>query len=84
MHQMTQFIGLLEQDGTIVEINQAALQFRALRRAQVIGELLWEMPWWERLPEGRARVRDSVAARRPVERSATRLNCARRRNHPNL
>jgi protein-histidine pros-kinase len=58
---MTQFIGILEPDGTIIEINQAALQVRALQRAQVIGELLWEIPWWERSPEGRARVRDSVA-----------------------
>ncbi|MEM1238366.1 MAG: EAL domain-containing protein [Cyanobacteria bacterium P01_H01_bin.26] len=45
-NQTFQFIGLLESDGTLLEINQTALNFSALRRDQVIGLPFWQAPWW--------------------------------------
>lgn len=41
-----QFIGLLEPDGTLIEANQAALDFGGLRREDVIGKPFWECHWW--------------------------------------
>ncbi|MBX3000460.1 MAG: PAS domain S-box protein [Caldilineaceae bacterium] len=41
-----QFIGLLEPDGTLIEANQAALDFGGLRREDVIGKPFWECYWW--------------------------------------
>ncbi len=46
-NQTLRFVGLLKPDGTLLEINQTALNFGKLRRSQVVGKLLWEAPWWE-------------------------------------
>jgi PAS domain S-box-containing protein len=61
--QEFQFVGLLEPDGTIIEMNQAALDAGRLERDQVIGKPFWLTPW-ARTPEARDRVR------RAVERAA--------------
>ena len=44
--QSMEFIGLLEPDGTITDINLTGLQFSGLSREDVIGKLLWEANWW--------------------------------------
>ncbi len=41
-----QFIGLLEPDGTLIEVNQGSLNFAAIKRSDVINKPLWEAPWW--------------------------------------
>jgi PAS domain S-box-containing protein len=48
-----QLTGLLAPDGTIVEINQATLEFLGLEREALLGRVLWEMPCWDggELPE---------------------------------
>ena len=40
------FYGLLDPDGTLVEINQTALGFSGQKREAIIGSLFWETPWW--------------------------------------
>ncbi len=40
------FLGLLTPDGTLVEINQAALDFSGLTQDEVLGKPLWEGGWW--------------------------------------
>ncbi|MCT7962715.1 PAS domain S-box protein [Laspinema sp. D1] len=47
-HSMFQFIGLLNPDGTVLELNQTALDFIGLEQAQVVGQPFWELPWWNR------------------------------------
>ncbi|SFR33897.1 PAS domain-containing sensor histidine kinase [Halogeometricum limi] len=42
-----QFIGLMEPDGTLVEVNEAALAFSGLDREAVVGKPLWEAPSWQ-------------------------------------
>ncbi|MFB6188983.1 MAG: bacterio-opsin activator domain-containing protein [Halapricum sp.] len=42
-----QFMWLLEPDGTVVEVNEAALEFVGLDREDVVGECVWGTPWWE-------------------------------------
>ncbi len=47
-NSMFQFIGLLNPDGTVLELNQTALNFIGLEQAQVVGQPLWTLPWWNR------------------------------------
>lgn len=44
-NQTFEFVGLLAADGTVLEINQPALDFRQLTLADVAGRPLWETPW---------------------------------------
>ncbi len=44
--QTFQFIGLLQPDGILLEVNQTALKFGGLSYASVIGSRFWETPWW--------------------------------------
>ena len=55
-----QFTGLLKPDGTLVEANDAALEFGGLEREEVVGKPLWDTHWWQTTPEARQRVRGAV------------------------
>ncbi|MEP7290348.1 MAG: ATP-binding protein [Chloroflexota bacterium] len=41
-----QLTGLLNPDGTLLEANQAALDFAAVPLHRLIGQPFWETPWW--------------------------------------
>jgi PAS domain S-box-containing protein len=41
-----QFIGLLSPDGTMLEANQAALDFAGVDEKDVVGKPFWETIWW--------------------------------------
>ncbi len=56
-----EFVGLLNCDGTVLEVNSAALRMAASQRAEVIGRPFWETPWWRHAESERARVRDAIA-----------------------
>lgn len=54
-----QFMGLLDPDGALLEVNRTALVFGGVTREEVVGKPLWETLWW---PEGeRSGVRQAVA-----------------------
>jgi PAS domain S-box-containing protein len=55
-----QFIGLLDVDGTVVEVNQTALDFIGSERQDVVGEPFWEGPWWGDSEEKRRRLIEDV------------------------
>lgn len=57
-----EFLGLLRCDGTVLEINQPALDFRSQKLADVVGRPLWETSWLDMTPQTRGRVREAVAA----------------------
>jgi PAS domain S-box-containing protein len=59
--QTFEYVGLLRSDGTLVDINQPALDFRGLLRADVVGRPLWDSPWLDVAPEARTWVRHAVA-----------------------
>ncbi len=42
-----QFTGLLEPDGTILEVNETALSFGDLELDDVVGEPVWETAWFQ-------------------------------------
>jgi PAS domain S-box-containing protein len=59
-NQTYQFTGLLEPDGTVIEVNDAALQFGDLEREEVVGKPLWDTHWAQTGPESKQRLRDAI------------------------
>ena len=41
-----QYMGLLAPDGTVLRVNDAALEFAETARDDVVGRPAWETPWW--------------------------------------
>ncbi|QLK26395.1 ATP-binding protein [Natrinema zhouii] len=39
-------VGLLEPDGTVIDINRTAMEYIDADLADVTGEQFWETPWW--------------------------------------
>jgi PAS domain S-box-containing protein len=56
-----QFIGLVEPDGKLVEVNLTALKFGGIEAAGAIGRRFWEVPAWKFSPATQARLRASTA-----------------------
>ncbi|OCQ94343.1 hypothetical protein BCD67_06720 [Oscillatoriales cyanobacterium USR001] len=44
-HSSFQLIALVAPDGTLLEVNQTALDFKGSSRDRAIGKLFWETPW---------------------------------------
>jgi PAS domain S-box-containing protein len=59
-NQTYQFTGLLEPDGTVIEANDAALEFGGLDREEVIGQKMWEVYWFQHSEETRERAQTAV------------------------
>ncbi len=59
--QTFQFAGLLTPDGTVLEVNQTALVFAQIDRAEVIGRPFWETRWWSISEEARRQLRSAIA-----------------------
>ncbi|MFW5964168.1 MAG: PAS domain S-box protein [Natronomonas sp.] len=55
-----QFTGLMEPDGTLIEANEAALEFAGVDREEVVGKPLWESFWWRDNEERIVRLKDAV------------------------
>ncbi|NEZ58187.1 EAL domain-containing protein [Adonisia turfae] len=55
-----QFIGLLEPDGTLIEANQAALDFVGLSQEDVINLPFWQTPWWRLSAAIQAQLRKNI------------------------
>ena len=64
---MYQFLGLLDVDGTVLEINRAALEGAGICLDEVIGKPFWEARWWAISEEARNRVRSMVEQARSGE-----------------
>ncbi len=52
--------GVLDLDGTLRELNEAALQLGPLDRKAAAGCKLWDLPWWDRDALRQARVQDAI------------------------
>ncbi|MDR3369153.1 ATP-binding protein [Rhodoferax sp.] len=57
---MYQFLGLLDVDGTVLEINRAALEGAGIVLDDVVGKPFWEARWWAVSDEARSQVRSMV------------------------
>jgi PAS domain S-box-containing protein len=56
-----QLIGLLTPEGTVLDINRTALDIIAADLADVVGQPLWETPWWAAFPEQQQQLRQAIA-----------------------
>ncbi len=56
-----QFIGLLSPDGTVLEVNQTALNFAGIQASDVLGHPYWEARWWTISPETQEQLREAIA-----------------------
>lgn len=59
------FLGLLEPDGRVIEINTAALTVVGAQLADVVDRPFWETPWWahDRMLQERVRLAVGLAAK---------------------
>jgi PAS domain S-box-containing protein len=60
-NQTFQFIGLLEPDGTLLEVNQTALDFGGFTAQTVVGRPFWEAQWWSLSNEIRVKLQHAIA-----------------------
>lgn len=56
------FVGRLAPDGTLLAVNQPALDMAGLRAEDVIGKPFWECFWWSYNERAKSRVRREVIA----------------------
>lgn len=61
LDSMVQFVGLLDANGTVLEINHAALDAAGISLSDVEGEPLWTTFWWQGSDEISATLRQSIA-----------------------
>lgn len=61
------FMGLLDPDGTVLEVNDTALTFGGQAREQVIGTPVWETYWFQSCEKARTIAREAVERARNGE-----------------
>ncbi|MCW8173010.1 PAS domain S-box protein [Natrialba swarupiae] len=61
------FVGLLDLQGTIVEVNDTALEFGDLDRENVIGKRLWNSYWVQENQDAQTAARNAVETARRGE-----------------
>ena len=60
LDSMVQFVGLLDAKGTVLEINQVALDAVGIKLSDVEGKPFWTTFWWQVSEEIRATLKDSI------------------------
>ena len=61
LDSMVQFVGLLDAQGTVLEINKVALDAVGITLADVEGQPFWTTFWWQVSPEINQGIRDAIA-----------------------
>ncbi|HEX4948830.1 MAG TPA: ATP-binding protein [Blastocatellia bacterium] len=61
LDSMVQFVGLLDAQGTVLEINQVALDAVGIKLSDVEGKPFWTTFWWQVSAEVNQGIRDSIA-----------------------
>jgi|GEM_PF-538338 len=56
-----QLIGLLDTDGTVLEVNRTSIDFIGASEGDVLGRPFWETPWWGESQEERQRLHAAIA-----------------------
>ncbi|WP_338742022.1 PAS domain S-box protein [Haloplanus salilacus] len=59
-NQTNQFTGLLEPDGTVIEVNEPALEFGGLDPEDVVGKPFYEAAWWQRDDATQQETQDAI------------------------
>ena len=58
--QSYQFIGLMEPDGTLIEVNQTAVQFAGVTLDDVVGKKFWDTHWWQVSPTTQEKLKAAI------------------------
>ncbi|HEX6625930.1 MAG TPA: HAMP domain-containing sensor histidine kinase, partial [Pyrinomonadaceae bacterium] len=61
LDSMVQFVGLLDAEGTVLEINQVALDAVGIKLSDVEGKPFWTTFWWQVSEEINATLREMIA-----------------------
>ena len=61
LDSMVQFVGLLDAQGTVLEINHVALDAVGIKLSDVEGMAFWNTFWWQVSPEINQGLRDAIA-----------------------
>ena len=61
LDSMVQFVGLLDAEGTVLEINKVALDAVGITLADVEGKPFWTTFWWQVSEEINQGIRDAIA-----------------------
>ena len=64
LDSMVQFVGLLDAQGTVLEINKVALDAVGIKLSDVEGKPFWTTFWWQVSDEINQGIRDVDRARR--------------------
>ena len=56
-----QFTGLLKPDGTLLEVNQTALDFSGQQRSDIVNHPFWDARWWAISRETQKQLRRAIA-----------------------
>ncbi len=56
-----QFMGLLQPDGIVLEVNQTALDFAGITHGDVVGKPFWETDWWTTSPATQQQLQQAIA-----------------------
>lgn len=59
-NQTSQFIGLINTDGTVIMVNRTALDFTGVAEPDVIGIPFWDTPWWSHSKESQENLKDAI------------------------
>ncbi len=55
------FVGLLDPEGLVLEMNRTALDALGVEREDVLGRPFWEVSWWEQTQEVEAQLRGAIS-----------------------
>lgn len=58
---MFAFVGVMQTDGTMTEINRAVLDVSGITAEEVVGKKFWDCIWWLYSPEVQEQMRQAVA-----------------------
>lgn len=62
-----QFMGVVHRDGWVLDVNDAALAFAGVTREAVIGQRIWDTPWFAYSTAAAQRVREALQCARQGE-----------------
>lgn len=54
------FMGILDIDGVVLDVNSTALDFSGITIADVKGKYFWDTPWWSHSAAARDQVRNAI------------------------
>jgi two-component system, NtrC family, sensor kinase len=60
LDQTFQFIALLLPNGTLIDVNEPALEFSGIKKSDVSGKPFWEGPWWAHSVELQEKLKDAI------------------------